>query len=422
MNRVVMINLAGRAHTVEEAGVEAIDAWLSSARDTLAGDPDVDELLLDFERTIGDKCDGHAVSDRDVVTAGDVSSILASLGSVEPATGQSSDPGDERSTATTTELPRASSGSSNDPRAGDDGWRSRKLYRLTDDKMIAGVCSGIAAYARVDVTVVRVAAAVLTFATGGVAAAVYVVMALVVPAATSPEERAAAHGWGATAQDLVERARSGAEPALRSSGRALGRIVGALLRIVSVLAALAVAVVVAAWIVLAAWTIATGSTLADSFDPDTSHWLIALFVTCVAWVAAAPLFGISVGLGRAARAFRRAAEDAAPGDRHQRDRRYGSSLGIVGFATWVAAAAGAVLIAFGASSALRDVAADGQGRITLGTDVVCFERTTPEPTRREACRRGDERVWTDDGGGTYVDEFGVHPIEEPRPPEPPRAP
>src|SRR3712207_6953424 len=42
------------------------------------------ELLLDFERTIGEKCDAAAPTERDVVTAADVAEILASLGSVEP--------------------------------------------------------------------------------------------------------------------------------------------------------------------------------------------------------------------------------------------------------------------------------------------------------------------------------------------------
>ncbi len=37
---------------------------------------------------------------------------------------------------------------------------TRRLVRRTDDRMIAGVCSGIADYTGVDVTVVRLAAVV----------------------------------------------------------------------------------------------------------------------------------------------------------------------------------------------------------------------------------------------------------------------
>ena len=60
---------------------------------------------------------------------------------------------------------------------------TRRLVRRTDDRMIGGVCSGIADYTGVDVTVVRLAAvigAVLGFGTLIVA---YVVAWLLMPAA-----------------------------------------------------------------------------------------------------------------------------------------------------------------------------------------------------------------------------------------------
>ncbi|MEZ5354465.1 MAG: PspC domain-containing protein [Bryobacteraceae bacterium] len=42
----------------------------------------------------------------------------------------------------------------------------RRLYRLTYDKKIAGICSGIARYIDVDVTLVRVIAVAVTLFTG----------------------------------------------------------------------------------------------------------------------------------------------------------------------------------------------------------------------------------------------------------------
>jgi phage shock protein C len=60
---------------------------------------------------------------------------------------------------------------------------TRRLVRRTDDRMIAGVCSGIADYTGVDVTIVRLAAvigAVLGFGTLVVA---YVVAWLLMPEA-----------------------------------------------------------------------------------------------------------------------------------------------------------------------------------------------------------------------------------------------
>jgi len=57
----------------------------------------------------------------------------------------------------------------------------KKLTRSTSNRMIAGVCAGLAAYLEIDPTIVRLLV-VLAFFTGfGGIALVYLVMALVVP-------------------------------------------------------------------------------------------------------------------------------------------------------------------------------------------------------------------------------------------------
>ena len=56
----------------------------------------------------------------------------------------------------------------------------KKLYRSTTDKMIAGVCGGIAEYFGIDATLVRLGFAVFSMACGtGVLA--YILAALIIP-------------------------------------------------------------------------------------------------------------------------------------------------------------------------------------------------------------------------------------------------
>ena len=56
----------------------------------------------------------------------------------------------------------------------------KKLYRSANNKMLAGVCSGLAKYLNMDPTVIRVIWAVLSlFAFVGVIA--YIVCALIIP-------------------------------------------------------------------------------------------------------------------------------------------------------------------------------------------------------------------------------------------------
>ncbi len=56
-----------------------------------------------------------------------------------------------------------------------------RLYRSTDDRMLAGVAGGLAEMWDADPSVVRIVWALLAFFTGGIALLVYIVMAIVVP-------------------------------------------------------------------------------------------------------------------------------------------------------------------------------------------------------------------------------------------------
>jgi phage shock protein C len=57
---------------------------------------------------------------------------------------------------------------------------TKRLYRLRDGRMVAGVCTGLAAYAGIDATLVRLGFALLTLF-GGLGALLYLCAWIVVP-------------------------------------------------------------------------------------------------------------------------------------------------------------------------------------------------------------------------------------------------
>lgn len=57
----------------------------------------------------------------------------------------------------------------------------RRLYRNTQDKKLAGICSGIADYFDTDPVLVRLIAVLVLFASGGTAILAYLVGIFVVP-------------------------------------------------------------------------------------------------------------------------------------------------------------------------------------------------------------------------------------------------
>lgn len=60
----------------------------------------------------------------------------------------------------------------------------KKLYRSTDDRMIWGVCGGLAKYFDVDPTIVRVIMVLLVFA-NGLGLLAYIILAIVTPVESS---------------------------------------------------------------------------------------------------------------------------------------------------------------------------------------------------------------------------------------------
>ena len=61
---------------------------------------------------------------------------------------------------------------------------AKKLYRSESNRMIAGVCGGLAEYFNIDPTIVRLGAVVLSLAAGGGVLA-YIIAAIIIPKDTA---------------------------------------------------------------------------------------------------------------------------------------------------------------------------------------------------------------------------------------------
>ena len=64
----------------------------------------------------------------------------------------------------------------------------KKLVRVSKDRMICGVCTGIAKYLGVDVTVVRLVWALVSLFTAGVGIVGYIAAAFIIPAEENWEQ------------------------------------------------------------------------------------------------------------------------------------------------------------------------------------------------------------------------------------------
>jgi phage shock protein PspC (stress-responsive transcriptional regulator) len=190
MQKVITINLNGNAYQIDEGGYAALIAYLEGAGRSLKDNPDLAEIIADLEQAIADKCRGFLGPHKTVVTAAEVEQIIREMGPVDGADASGAG---------------ASAAGAGAGAAGRGA--PRRLYLIHEGAMLAGVCSGLAAYLHLDVTLVRIAFLLLALVTRGGFGLAYLALAFVIPPADTSEERAAAHGQPFNAQELIDRAK-----------------------------------------------------------------------------------------------------------------------------------------------------------------------------------------------------------------------
>ena len=189
MQKVISINLNGNAYQIEEHGYDALVSYLETAQRQLRDNPDRAEILADLEQAIAEKCQRFLTAHKTVVSAGEVDQIIKEMGPVDGAAGSGSG---------------AATGTAS---AGAPTGAPRRLYRIVDGAMIAGVCNGLGAYLHIDPTIVRIIFGGLLLFTGGGFVIVYLALTFILPEANTSEERAAAYGQPFNAQELIDRAK-----------------------------------------------------------------------------------------------------------------------------------------------------------------------------------------------------------------------
>jgi phage shock protein PspC (stress-responsive transcriptional regulator) len=186
MNRVITVNLAGNAYQLDEGGHDVLKAYLDVAARTLGANPDASEILHDLERAIADRFAAGLHAFKTVVTTAEVEAAIAAMGPVDDA-----DPGSTQSAGAST---------------GTTG--PRRLYRLREGAIFAGVTTGIAAYTRIDLSIVRIGLVLLALFAFWLVVIGYLVAMFVIPTADTPQDWRAAHGLPATAQEVIDNAKA----------------------------------------------------------------------------------------------------------------------------------------------------------------------------------------------------------------------
>lgn len=177
MKKVVNVSLAGRSFTLEEDAYNRLTDYLEhyKARLTVTESQKA-EVMEDIEGRVAELFYQSVGAGDRVVSLELVEQVARALGMPDGSQ----------------EGPR--------PYTGEPGVE-RKLFRDPDDKKIAGVCSGLAIYLDVDVTLIRILMLVaIIFGTAGIW--IYIIFWIAVPVADTPAKKCQLRGLAPTPENM----------------------------------------------------------------------------------------------------------------------------------------------------------------------------------------------------------------------------
>ena len=151
MKKIININLSGRVIPIEDSAYEKLQAYIESLRRYFANEESRDEIINDIESRIAELLHEKIRKGAAAVTDEDVKEVIASMGTVEDFEAEEK----ENIASSATQLLLLNKAISKIIRMLKKKPRGR-LYRDSNDKLIGGVCSGIATYLNVDPAVVSI--------------------------------------------------------------------------------------------------------------------------------------------------------------------------------------------------------------------------------------------------------------------------
>ncbi len=169
MNKVVNINLNGFIFSIDENAYEKLKAYVDGLRKHFAGTSGAAEIISDIETRIAELLQMKITDRYSVVQMSDVEEVIALMGDPREIDG------DEKEQPAATEEPASSARN-----------QSRKLRRDPRNKVISGVCAGVANYFEIDPIIPR-ALFLISFFVFGTGILVYVLLWIATPEATPAE-------------------------------------------------------------------------------------------------------------------------------------------------------------------------------------------------------------------------------------------
>lgn len=174
MKKVININFQGRILPIEELAFEHLKLYIESLRTYFEKEEGKDEIINDIECRIAELCDERLKKDAICINEEDIEKIIVSIG--RPVDFEAQDGFEANTGAATNTQQTNSARNTTEPHI-------KRLYRDEQNKVLGGVCSGIANYFNIDPLVVRI----LWILLAGINLLAYLILWIAVPSSSVKE-------------------------------------------------------------------------------------------------------------------------------------------------------------------------------------------------------------------------------------------
>lgn len=183
MEKTIIINIGNTIIHIEESAYELLKAYLNEVKQYFANHADDLEIVTDIENRIAELLTEQLEEQKkQVVDSANVNSVIAQMGKVQDF--DTVEEGEEAPVINNNYQYQ---------------YTEKKLYRDMDDRVVAGVCAGIAHYVNADPKWIRLATLLISIA-GGFGLLVYAILWIIMPKAKSRIERMEMKGEPANLQ------------------------------------------------------------------------------------------------------------------------------------------------------------------------------------------------------------------------------
>jgi phage shock protein PspC (stress-responsive transcriptional regulator) len=205
MKKSFNVNLGGRIFQIDEDAYEKLNDYLVSLRTCFMNNECGEEIAADIEARLGELFESRVGEGTRIISIALVNEMIARIGNPESIVEDEPEQEVDAANASENSEDKKDNGKSSDEEYIRRMSMGKKLFRDGDNKLIAGVISGLAAYLGVNLTLLRVIAVFLFFVTTFWAFLIYLIMWAVVPLAITTTDKLRMQGVEPTPENIAEK-------------------------------------------------------------------------------------------------------------------------------------------------------------------------------------------------------------------------